>query len=554
MAEDHNHREQSPSEETPLITHVSQPLDEVPNSVSFIRGSIIVLSTGMLLFIQTTNMSMMTTAQSDIAADLDAFSQTTWFNSAYLIAVSSVTPIAGRLSQIFRPRLYILFSCILLATGLFITAVASSLTIFLFGRALTGCGGGGLMVTAIILTLDLASNKRRGLFIGLINVGMTTGIASGAVLAGLLTPAYGWRIIFWTQAPLALILGPIQFYAIPDNLGDKSEQLSEHTLLQKLAKVDYLGAVALTTSVFLLLYSLASSEITIAPILLCPVAFAGFLLIEGKFASEPIIPVEVLRMRSVLLTCLAGLVSMMARWSVLFFSPVYALVVRNWSPASAGLILVPTNAGFGLGGVLVGWLHIQAFTNRISSCLVSFSVFGLSTLVLTTLSTPDSLALTYLFFTFLNGLSIGGLMNYSLSHVLHLTSADVHYIVTALLGMSRGFAGSFGSAIGGGFFQRELKRRLERGFAEHGLPGRDELIRKLLGSPTLVGNLAGAERAVAVQSYEQAVKVLFLGSFIINFAAVAAQAGTGWKPFDVKGKSREESRQEDLEERIERED
>ncbi|THC92288.1 hypothetical protein EYZ11_008238 [Aspergillus tanneri] len=438
-------------------------------------------------------MSMMTTAQSDIAADLDAFSQTTWFNSAYLVYSS-------------------------------------------MSQSLTGCGGGGLMVTAIILTLDLASNKRRGLFIGLINVGMTTGIASGAVLAGLLTPAYGW------------------FYAIPDNLGDKSEQLSEHTLLQKLAKVDYLGAVALTTSVFLLLYSLASSEITIAPILLCPVAFAGFLLIEGKFASEPIIPVEVLRMRSVLLTCLAGLVSMMARWSVLFFSPVYALVVRNWSPASAGLILVPTNAGFGLGGVLVGWLHIQAFTNRISSCLVSFSVFGLSTLVLTTLSTPDSLALTYLFFTFLNGLSIGGLMNYSLSHVLHLTSADVHYIVTALLGMSRGFAGSFGSAIGGGFFQRELKRRLERGFAEHGLPGRDELIRKLLGSPTLVGNLAGAERAVAVQSYEQAVKVLFLGSFIINFAAVAAQAGTGWKPFDVKGKSREESRQEDLEERIERED
>jgi hypothetical protein len=32
-----------------------------------------------------TNMSMMTTAQSDIAADLDAFSETTWFNSAYLV-------------------------------------------------------------------------------------------------------------------------------------------------------------------------------------------------------------------------------------------------------------------------------------------------------------------------------------------------------------------------------------------------------------------------------------------------------------------------------------
>lgn len=54
---------------------------------------------------------------------------------------------------------------------------------------------------------------------------------------------------------------------------------------------------------------------------------------------------------------------MMARWSVLFYTPVYAMAVRGWSPASAGLVLVPTNAGFGLGGLLVGWLHIRKTTS-----------------------------------------------------------------------------------------------------------------------------------------------------------------------------------------------
>lgn len=110
---------------------------------------------------------------------------------------------------------------------------------------------------------------------------------------------------------------------------------------------------------FLLLFSLASPEIQLVPLILSLAPFAVFLLIESRFTSEPIIPVEVLGMRSVVLTCLSGLASMMARWSVLFFTPVYAMVVRNWSPASAGLILVPTNAGFGLGGLLVGWLHIR---------------------------------------------------------------------------------------------------------------------------------------------------------------------------------------------------
>lgn len=89
------------------------------------------------------------------------------------------------------------------------------------------------------------------------------------------------------------------------------------------------------------------------------VFFAAFLAIESNWVAEPIIPINVLKTRSVLATCLSGLGLMMARWSVLFYTPVYALAVREWTPASAGLILIPTNVGFGLGGLLVGWLHIR---------------------------------------------------------------------------------------------------------------------------------------------------------------------------------------------------
>jgi MFS family permease len=108
------------------------------------------------------------------------------------IAMSSVSPLAGRLCQIFTARNYTLFSVMILSVGLFVTAAARSLPVFLFGRALSGCGSAGVMVTSFILILDLTSKKRRGLFIGLLNVGMTTGISCGAVLAGFLTPVYGW--------------------------------------------------------------------------------------------------------------------------------------------------------------------------------------------------------------------------------------------------------------------------------------------------------------------------------------------------------------------------
>ncbi|GIJ88060.1 hypothetical protein Asppvi_006976 [Aspergillus pseudoviridinutans] len=539
-----------PSEATPLIEHPLTDNDETSISPSFLRGTVITITVGLLLFIQTTNISMLTTAQSDIAEDLDAFSETTWFSSAYLIAMSSVSPLAGRLCQIFTARTYTLFSVTILSVGLFVTAASQSLPVFLFGRALSGCGSAGVMVTSFILILDLTSKRRRGLFIGLLNVGMTTGISCGAVLAGLLTPVFGWRLIFWIQAPASLILGLIEYLAVPDTR-NTSMSLQASSPWQRLAKVDYAGALTLTSSVFLLLFSLASpnSTVTVTPLILSLVSFAVFLLIESKFTSEPIIPIEVLKARSVLATCLAALISMMARWSVLFFTPVYAMAVRQWSPASAGLILVPTNAGFGLGGLLVGWIHIRKTSSYYISTLVVFLLFALTNFILAILSTPSSPTVAYVVSTFFNGLFIGASMNYALSHMLHLTHPNVHYIVTSLIGMFRGSAGSFGSAIGGGFFQRELKKALEKGFGKHGLFARDDLVRKLLGSPALVRKLSGLEKEVAIQSYEHAIKLLIMGGCVLALVATIIQACTGWRaPHEV-----EKDVHEHLEDRLDQE-
>ncbi|PYH98079.1 MFS general substrate transporter [Aspergillus ellipticus CBS 707.79] len=527
-----NERPESFTEETPLLGEGGHGDDAPRVRVTRLRGSAIVGAMGMLLFILTINMSMMTTAQSDIAADLDAFSDTTWFNSAFLIAMSSVTPLSGRLAQIFTPRVYILFSCMMLAIGLSVTAVAPTLAVFLLGRALTGCGAGGQMVLAIILTLDLTSKRHRGLFIGMISAGMTIGISSGAVLAGLLVPVYGWRFMFWLQASAAVLVGPVLFSAIPKRPGE--EHLGRQALLQKLAKVDYAGALMLCISVFLLLSSLSASEIQVTPIILSLASLLVFLLIESRYTTEPIIPIEVLRLRSVLLTCLSGVACMMARWAVLFYSPVYALVVRDWSPASAGLILVPTNAGFGLGGLLVGWIHIRETGSYYVSGLVAYLLFALSNLVMSVLSSPDSSTIAYIAATFLSGFAVGSIISYTLSHLLHLTDPKVHYVVTALLGMSRGFAGSFGASIGGGFFQRTLKEGLETGFSKHGITDSDDLVRKLLGSPALAKSLTGIEKAVAVQSYEHAIKMLLLGSCVLTLLAAAAHGGTGWVGYKAK--------------------
>ena len=145
------------------------------------------------------NISILTTTQSSIAADLDSFEEATWFTSSYLIAMSALAPLMGRLSQVFSPRLCMFFSTVLISVGSLVTSQATMLRWFLVGRSITGAGGAGILIVATIIVIQMVSARRRGLFIGLANTGMTVGLSLGAVIAGAAEPKIGWVGSFQCQ-------------------------------------------------------------------------------------------------------------------------------------------------------------------------------------------------------------------------------------------------------------------------------------------------------------------------------------------------------------------
>lgn len=301
------------------------------------------------------------------------------------------------------------------------------------------------------------------------------------------------------------------------------------TLRQKLARIDYSGILLLTTTIVLFLLSLSGSRILWTPLVLSALALPVFILNEIYIASDPVIPVSVLRSRGTLFTCFATLGFMMARWCILFYTPMYALAVRGWSPAAAGSILIPTNAGFATGGLLAGVFHIKRNGSFYLHSLTSMALFPVTMVVLAFISTSASSWELYFVVVFLNGLITGAALNYALVHLLHLTNVEVHPIVISLLATFRGFAGSFGSSIGGGVFTRVLYKSLKDRFENEGLRHHGELIRRLLGSPALVSKLDGTEKLAAIGAYEDALKALFLGAVGLSIIVTFVQAGTGWK-------------------------
>jgi MFS family permease len=193
----------------------------------------------------------------------------------------------------------------------------------------------------------------------------------------------------------------------------------------------------------------------------------------------------------------------------------------------AGSILIPTNAGFATGGLLAGVFHIKRNGSFYMHTLISMGLFPLTLLVLAFISTAHSPWSLYVLMVFFNGLLAGAALNYALVHLLHLTLPEVHPIVLSLLATFRGFAGSFGSAIGGGFFGRVLRKSLTDGFAEAGLENRSDLVRRLLGSPALVQTLHGKEKDIAVQAYEEGLRALFYGAVGLGVVVACLQAATG---------------------------
>ncbi|KAG9251752.1 major facilitator superfamily domain-containing protein [Emericellopsis atlantica] len=532
------HDETERDEQTPLLRDSSPSKrktdhgDEPKVRLSAFRVAAVAFSLWLLIFLQASNMSGITVIQGAIAADLDAYDDTAWFTTAYLIAMSSLAPLAGKLAAVFSPRSLIIPVAMLVAIGTIISAHALSFEAFVLGRVVTGMGGAGVLTLAIILMLDLTSKKTRGVALGMVNAGFSIGVSLGGIVYGAVLPAVGWRALFWLQSPVAVLAGTMLFLSLPASF----TKPSEISVFRRLRRIDYLGAVLLILTIVLFLFGLGGGAIKILPLALSPVALILFVLVENFVAPDPVIPLQVLKSRAVLLSCVAQLGLMSARWTVLYYAPIFMLAVRGTPRAEAGAVLVPTNVAFASGGLIVGYLHIRRNGSFWLPCVVAIMLFSISMFALSSVATAGFHLAALVASVIAGGVATGAALNYTLAHMLHHSHEGTQYITTSLIGTFRGFGGAFGTSIGGGIFSRYLRSSLSEGFrlldgTDVLDPERRRLVSRLLGAPELVwqGGLGAADKDVAIQAYAGATRGVWQAAAILGIVVCVLQAGTGWR-------------------------
>ena len=286
-----------------------------------------------------------------MSAALGGSSYISWIVSAYFLAATATTPLYGKIADIHGRRPTLFAAAAIFVAGSIVCALAPSMGVLICGRAVQGLGGGGLMALAQTVIGDLYPPRERGKIAGYIAITWATASIAGPMLGGFITEHLSWPVIFWLNLPLAGVALMVASRA----LTKLPWQRREHRL-------DTPGAllVMLTTIMFLLALALAPqphfgwSDPTVLGLVAAGLLLAPLLARHMLRTPEPLIPLEVLGNRIVLLATSSLFFGMAASIGLTVFVPLFLELALGLTPSQAGLGLVAYMVGTVIGANFAG--------------------------------------------------------------------------------------------------------------------------------------------------------------------------------------------------------
>ncbi|WP_437205461.1 MDR family MFS transporter [Planctomicrobium sp. SH664] len=484
-------------------------LTEEPAPLS--QRQILVVFTGLMLvlLLAALDSTIVGTALPTIVGEMGGITGLAWVATAYLLAQTVVTPLYGKLGDLYGRKGVVQFAVVLFLIGSALCGMSRSMTQLIIFRAIQGLGGGGLMVTTQAVVGDIVPPRDRGRYQGMFGAVFGVAAVLGPLVGGWLTKNWSWRWIFYVNLPFGLLALVVLALTLPP--GNKR---IKHT-------IDYAGAVLFATALCALVLVSDLAGTTLAwnsPVVFGLLALAGgallaFIQVE-KRAVEPLIPLRLFADRSFCVAITVGAIVGFTLFGTVTYLPVFLQIVKGSTPTASGIQILPLMGGILTTSIISG--QVVSRTGRykmfpvLGTAIMTIALFLLSQM--TQATSVGTASLIFLFLGFGLGMVIQVLVVATQNSVPYrdLGVATSGTILFRLMG------GSLGTAVLGTIFADRLHTNLER-VLPAGMSA-EQFSTNL--TPEMFQQLPEAART----AYAQA----FSASFSTVFVVGAAVAVFGW--------------------------
>src|SRR5436305_7512902 len=182
----------------PLDEIMRDPLIPPPTDyVDHAAARRIVVGVLLTMLLAALDQVMVATALPSIAASLREVENMSWVVTANLLCATAVTPLYGKLSDIYGRRTMLLIAIGIYAAGSLACALAPTMLALILARATQGMGGGGLMPLVQTIIGDVASPLDRPRYQAYTSATFIVSTVFGPLMGGFIAEHWHWSWIFW---------------------------------------------------------------------------------------------------------------------------------------------------------------------------------------------------------------------------------------------------------------------------------------------------------------------------------------------------------------------
>ncbi|HEX2702779.1 MAG TPA: MFS transporter, partial [Solirubrobacteraceae bacterium] len=251
-----------------------------------------------------------------------------WLLSATLLSASVVTPIAGRLGDIYGKERMLFVMLVVLAVGTLACALSRTIFELDVARAVQGAAGGIFPLAFGIIRDEFPRDRVAG-GIGLVSAILGIGGGAGILLGGVILDHLSWQWLFWAPLPVVVFAAVLSFFFVPESP------------LRTPAKINWTAAVLMGLGLSAVLIAISEatdwgwgSPKTIGLIVVGLLIVAAWVAWEVR-SKTPLVDMKMMRVRPVWTTNLAAALLGGGMYSAFIIIPEF--------------VTEPKSTGFGFG-------------------------------------------------------------------------------------------------------------------------------------------------------------------------------------------------------------